>query len=262
MQESNPYSNFGDVVCINLRSRPDKRKVMEETFSKLNIPARFVTVDKHEKGGMYGCFDSHIKVIKEAYSNGKKNVLILEDDILATPTYSLDRIKEITGFIDDNESKIDLFYLGYFVMNSSKYNIDFLNAPMITPNIMKFNPLATHAYCITRSGMQKVLQTYEKYIDTTHYDIYLSHQKMNSYCYVPALFEQLFCMGTDNSIIGLDEKTFRMFQCNMEKEHIIHRISYAKYAYEKYKLLFTMAFILCIVSTILTIVVRRKYLKK
>lgn len=262
MDNYNPYYNFGDVVCINLRSRQDKRKVMEETFKKLNVPARFFTVDKHEKGGRYGCFDSHIQVIKEAYASGKINLLILEDDILATPTYSLERIQEITNFLSENETKIDLFFLGYFMLNSSKYNIDFLTAPMITPNIIKFDPLATHAYCITRSGMEKVLETYQKYIDTTHFDIYLSHQQMNSYCYIPALFEQLFCMGTDNSITDLDEFIFRKFQCNIEKEHIIHRVSYAKYAFERYKTFFILAFILCIIATVSTIVVRRKYLRR
>ena len=47
-----PYSFFGDVVCINLESRPDRRAYAQKVFDDLRIPARFLTVPKHPRGGI------------------------------------------------------------------------------------------------------------------------------------------------------------------------------------------------------------------
>ena len=59
---SNPYDFFDDIVCINLDISVDRKKHAEHYFEKLGIPARFFTAVKHELGGLYGCFDSHIQI--------------------------------------------------------------------------------------------------------------------------------------------------------------------------------------------------------
>jgi hypothetical protein len=68
------YNYFDDIVCINLDFRRDRREEAQHNFRKLNIPAKLFTV-KHEKGGRYGCFNSHIQVLKYAQQNNYIHVL-------------------------------------------------------------------------------------------------------------------------------------------------------------------------------------------
>lgn len=41
-----------------------RREYARYYFSKLNIQAKFFIVEKHTRGGLYGCFNSHITIIK------------------------------------------------------------------------------------------------------------------------------------------------------------------------------------------------------
>ena len=45
-------------------------------FEKLGIPARFFITSKHANGGMYGCFDSHIQILIDAYKRDLDNILV------------------------------------------------------------------------------------------------------------------------------------------------------------------------------------------
>lgn len=235
----NPYSFFDDIICINIDVRQDKRKRMSETFQKLEIPCRFFTAKTHPKGGRYGCFESHIAVIRQAYYSNKQNILIFEDDILPTPTYSIDNMQKAVTFLLDKSPDVDILFLGsfpgLFVGTPHADLFQYAKTRAITPNIIKFKPLAAHAYCLTKSGMKKILDTYANYLGTMHYDVYLTKIDVNSYCFIPILFEQLFCMGTNNSIHGFLETFFRKYQCEVEKDHLLHKISFIKYYYEQYR---------------------------
>jgi glycosyl transferase family 25 len=90
---------FNDIVCINLRSRPDRRQYMTSLLNKLEIPCRFHTVTKHPKGGRYGCFESHIQVIQECYNKGDKYIIVLEDDIVPSQSYSKTLFKHAIQFM-------------------------------------------------------------------------------------------------------------------------------------------------------------------
>jgi GR25 family glycosyltransferase involved in LPS biosynthesis len=54
------------VYCINLKERLDRKKHVEKEFSKIDIqPTDVIFLDfyRHKKGGRYGCYDSHMKII-------------------------------------------------------------------------------------------------------------------------------------------------------------------------------------------------------
>ena len=84
-----------DFVCISLRSRHDRQEHMKQVFTKLGILDRvkFWLVDKHPKGGIYGCFESHFNVWSK---HGIKDYLcIFEDDIDGDPAIFHDTIKNL-----------------------------------------------------------------------------------------------------------------------------------------------------------------------
>ena len=68
------YDFFDDVICINLDISEDRRQHAQDIFDHLQIPARFFTATKHKNGGMYGCFDSHIQIIQDAYKRNLNNI--------------------------------------------------------------------------------------------------------------------------------------------------------------------------------------------
>lgn len=259
----NTFSFFDDIVCINLRSREDKYEYSEELFEKLDIPVRFYIADKHKKGGLYGCFDSHIKVIQEAYDDGLDSILIFEDDVKPTPHYSESIMKQVVKFLKSNEW--DIMYLGAGPFNYVYYSpLSFINAPFVDKNILKYNPLFTHAYAVSREGMQKILNRYHDFIGKEHYDIFLSKLKLNSFCVNPTIFEQKMCMGTDNSIGTQDEvrdaleKVFRFYSCELDNNKILYKLTLLRYEYEMKKrtLIYTLSIITMVVILMCLVIAR------
>lgn len=73
--------NIADkCVCINLKSRKDKKKYMKILCRRKKIPIKYYLAEKHENP-QRGCLESHLNVIQKAIEQGHKSVLILEDDV-------------------------------------------------------------------------------------------------------------------------------------------------------------------------------------
>ena len=73
--------NIADkCVCINLKSRKDKKKYMKILCRRKKIPIKYYLAEKH-KNPRRGCLESHLNVIQKAIEQGHKSVLILEDDV-------------------------------------------------------------------------------------------------------------------------------------------------------------------------------------
>ena len=239
---------FDDIFCISLQNRTDRRDEVSKIFNELNIPVKFVIVNKDPKGGIYGCFDSHIKIIKYMNEHNKNNILIFEDDIIPTDSYNLKNIENSIQFMKTNKSW-DLFYLGYFPIN---YTNLYLNNNNITNNIIKYNPFATHAYCVNKRAVPKILNNYMQYIGKIHVDIFLSgYASLNNYCYLPILFEQKLCEDSDIESGNLIEYFARKNQCLIQKTKIVWRFSILKYYIHLY---FNILIILTIILFIIIVV--------
>jgi hypothetical protein len=153
---------------------------------------------------------------------------------------------------------VDILYLGFFPFTQKVISVfQFFAAETISDHFVRFNPFATHAYCLTRSGMAKILDQYQQAIDTLHYDWFLSASKINKFCYVPVLFEQRFCMGTDNSIDTATDTAFRGAQRGFEQIYIMYIITLAKYELERRKLIITVGFILVILLVVMVLVLAK-----
>lgn len=112
---------FDCVLVINLADRKDRRHEIEQEICRLGLyfsdgsaeiltASRFSEPAGFETVGARGCFDSHLRALKEAQKRGARNLLILEDDC--------DFIKNIELHIEltlkrlENE-KWSLFYGGH-----------------------------------------------------------------------------------------------------------------------------------------------------
>ena len=106
------FDYFSGAYCINLVTRPDRRKSAQELFDKLDIPVEFYTAIKN-KDPVKGCFESHINVAKQAYEAGLDTVIIFEDDIAISesPTTLKKRINSVISFLK-HQKDWDIFYLG------------------------------------------------------------------------------------------------------------------------------------------------------
>jgi glycosyl transferase family 25 len=71
------------IIYINLDSREDRKKEIEEQFARVGIPSnkieRFSAL-RHPNSNCAGCNLSHATALRRAYEAGYQNVLILEDD--------------------------------------------------------------------------------------------------------------------------------------------------------------------------------------
>lgn len=119
---------FDKIYCINLDSRPDRWRYVNDHFKRLNLNRsveRFSAVDvrnnpefvQHERLlkknfsllAMCGCMLSHRKIVENAKQMGLKNVLVFEDDIQV--------LEGNTGNIRNSLADLkkidwDVFYLG------------------------------------------------------------------------------------------------------------------------------------------------------
>ncbi len=78
----NKVLNKVEIKCINLRYRKDRKKRANLQFKRLNIPAKIISVKKHDDPKR-GCLESHLQLIKDSVKNSQcKSLMILEDDVL------------------------------------------------------------------------------------------------------------------------------------------------------------------------------------
>ena len=246
------YNYFDKIYCINLKYRKDRYISVNKVFNELNIKnVEFYITDKSPKGGSYGCFESHINVIKNAYNSGYNNILIFEDDIRPSIFYNLDLLNDSINFMKNYEW--DIFYLGYF--SNNKYNNIFSSKSLNLKknNIFEYNPYCTHAYCLNKKSMLKILNTYNKYIEDIPYDHYLSNNNFKNYIITPMIFEQYYCSPSDNSIESISELFNKKTQCILGDYINLHSyLSFIIYYWNNYKLNFII-FLIIIVLILLYI---------
>ena len=142
-------------------------------------------------------------------------------------------------------NKWDIFYLGYFVLDDENIIFNFKNNK--NKNILEYNPCSTHAYCLNKISMLKILNNYNDYIDNIHYDKFLSNKIFKNYIIVPMIFEQYYCSSIDNSIENMYELICRKTQCvTCDYLHINSVLSFIIYIWNKYNLNILILLILII----------------
>ena len=233
---TNIFSFFEDIVCINLDISVDRRKHSEHYFDKLNIPARFYTATKHPDGGVYGCFHSHIQVLKAAYEQNLNNILVFEDDFLPTAAYSEEKLQTVIDFMKSNDDW-DIMHLGYIVIKDDNNGVSTIfDAKHVSEDIVQYNACCTDALCYSKRAIKKIIVTYEDYLGTMHYDRYLSaHADLKNYCVLPMIFDQNFYFQYNVQPCDAIEYALRFIFPFFAFTNINYRLTVLKYFLNKYK---------------------------
>ena len=231
----NPFDTFDAIYCITIRANKERQASARAIADHLGIPMQFYYVDKHPRGGAYGALHSHIQLVKMLYRKGIQNALIFEDDFVPTPGYSPQIMQDVVEFITTNK-QWEILQLGYSPLKHV-YDISwiysFVNTQIVNKNktIIKHIGLATHAYCLSRRGMQKIVEDSERVLametpPPPQIDAWYSHLLTHTYATSPIQFDQKWCLPTDNIPQKFVEKVFyRPAQCYAEKYQLFYHLS-------------------------------------
>lgn len=194
-------TNFS-VHCITLSTRDDRKSKfkkwaneIDQPWSNLTKNVNFCVADPDPNGGDFGCWKSHMRVIKSASDAGSDWALIFEDD--ATPTNAArDRERWVSIWsqivnLTQTSSDWDVIGLGGIPMNW------WYKARQVSQNIIQTPFLEAHAYLVSAKFMDRMLS-----IDYTGtYDSELVRRATStSYIITPELFIQDGECGSDLSL--------------------------------------------------------------
>lgn len=138
------------IVIITLKDRKDRHLELKKNLASIKLKkVKYFLAKRHKKGSVYGSFDSHLKVIKYAYLNNYKNVLILEDDVCFDTKNFLESniLEKVNYFLNENK-KWDLFFLG---------GMPYCKFDNYNSYIMESEWILAHSYIVNRKCMKYIL---------------------------------------------------------------------------------------------------------
>tara|TARA_R110001592_G_scaffold153364_1_gene381756 strand:+ start:228 stop:899 length:672 start_codon:yes stop_codon:yes gene_type:complete len=184
---------FNQVYLINLKRRPDKLKVCQQLFAKLNIKYKISEAIDFCDGipedypvkpiegsflwdrapGAWGCYVSHLEIIKDAKKNNYDKILILEDDVAIDDNF----LSLFSQKVKDLPQDWKLFYLGASAHTG-------IPKKKVTDHISQtFESFTTSSYGIHSSIYDTILES-EKVADKT-IDLFLVKDIQSTHpCYV------------------------------------------------------------------------------
>ena len=149
-------------------------------------------VHRHEKGGRYGCFDSHRSLVRKAYESGLERLLIFEDDVDFNDGWER-VVLDAKEFLDSGKH-YDVLMLG-----SRIHWVD----EMTEERIWRVKATNHHAYILSRAGMEGYLENndlVEEIIQFCTQDLALNNawQHIYAHCHTDAITQDPD-LGTDNT---------------------------------------------------------------
>jgi GR25 family glycosyltransferase involved in LPS biosynthesis len=176
------WSFIDRARCISLKENEEIRKVFTQQCKTINLPFEFHIVDRHPEGGLVGCFESHMMIIKDALENNVNNLLIFEDDA----RFFEKRMK--SQFIDRLKNSMkacqwDLVYFGHMPYPMSRILTN------DTPLAKSDRSWMSHSYILSKAMMQTLWDKREK---VQHYDAFLHKYSIEATRFVvyPMLYFQ------------------------------------------------------------------------
>lgn len=195
------------AVCINLLEREDRLEHAKTQFASVGLDDAVVfhRVNRHARGGKFGCYDSHRSVIRQAYDDGLERVLIFEDDVHFDKGWE-QVVVEAKAFLDSG-TPWDALFLGC--------ELRFVDEKTF-PNIWRVKCIHAHAYIVSRQGMSAFLAHSDKFgseIDHYPQDVVQNSVWQNMYGHTSTSIAQDDDFGTDlNWLPDIPEKYTVWFQ--------------------------------------------------
>lgn len=121
------------AVCINLKSRPDRKKQIIQQSKKWKFDITFFNAELNETSPVTGCWDSHLSVITNAKKACKDYVWIIEDDTI---------FDKCPVDIPKPPSDWGIIYMGGTIVRTEPFSDDYERVISV---------LSTHAYIIRKS---------------------------------------------------------------------------------------------------------------
>ena len=159
--------NFVDrAVCLTVADSDRIHDFLEDT-KRVGLDVEIDTGQRVQRTGVCGppkmirihtdcCEDvckeinnRHLRVIKQSYKRGDRNILIFEDDARWVNPMDESKLRNTLEWIQSHDPKMFFFgYISYPNVIGKPVNKDIVVIP---------NPLLTHAYYINRKGMLRIL---------------------------------------------------------------------------------------------------------
>jgi GR25 family glycosyltransferase involved in LPS biosynthesis len=140
---------------INLDIRQDRLESSSKQLVDNNIDfQRFSAVDgntlEHSDSmtpGQYGCYTSHLNVLKDCIENNIQTVAIFEDDVEFCENFE----EKFSNIYYDIPDDWDIIYLGHNIPSTT-------STPTASPNILKISgAYSLHAFILNRKAIEIAL---------------------------------------------------------------------------------------------------------
>jgi len=181
------------TVCINLIERDDRMEEAQEQFEKVGLfgSVQFHRVERHPRGGRYGCYNSHREVMHQALRDGIETLLVFEDDVQFEQGWEA-VVQDAKAFIDSG-AHFDAFFLGSQILFVDERT---------TATVWRVKCSNAHAYIVSRAGMKAFVTNSDRFEEEiVHYPQDLTQnsiwQAMYGHTSTHSIIQAPF-LGTDN----------------------------------------------------------------
>jgi len=192
---------FDKVVCINLLSRPDKKKNMQEKFDKLGIEVEWYHAVQYGFAGEivgsltptinnfprfntktpneFGAAMSHYTVIKTALLQGVEKLFVFEDDAMFRKDFNV----QFDKYFDTLPENWDMIMLYSFMYKLQPQNV------RVNPRwIRSYDSWSLMAYGINKAGMEQYIKDQGQLFQIADRASFMMQRKnLNIYSAVPTL---------------------------------------------------------------------------
>jgi len=229
---------FDKIIIITLEGEKKRQDYCREVMKKLGWDFEFFYAKRHPMGGTWGCYESHMLVIKRCMDEKLGYVLICEDDILPTKYFSQELMQKSFEFMKSNDKWTKLKY-GYSICNSQDIYDSYLKMKKVNKNIFKFNSCLTHCYAIQSKTCHQIYNLLKKNYQPSkdkylHLDRLFYYQLNDVYHLVPMIMDQKWCFETTNKVNNLSEKVLKRFGCLAERNELIPKMNLIIYNEKNY----------------------------
>jgi hypothetical protein len=192
--------------------RRDRAQLVSRAATAARMPLEWFHVSKHPEGGVRGCYESHVSLMRQGLDAGLDTLLVFEDDIELARDFALDRVAEVIRFMTSRRGQWDIVFLGCFP------DVWRGQHSWISGHMFKVRATQTHAYVVSAAGMRRLAR---RPFDGTPIDEVL-RDEARCYATLPSLFEQALSPSDVSSVAGVSTFAGKRFVTSAVEAYAMH----------------------------------------